>query len=115
MDGRVQLPVISYLRTRFGVEYVDMVTEAGPVAVLSEATGGAAAQRIHDRVTLLLERHQSRGLAVAAHHDCAGNPVTASRQQEQLRACLRLLRERYPAIPVVALWIDENGLVQERS
>ena len=30
MDGRVRLPVISYLRERFGVQHVDVITEAGP-------------------------------------------------------------------------------------
>ena len=35
MDGRVQLPVIYYLKERFGVPYVDVITEPGPVALLS--------------------------------------------------------------------------------
>ena len=35
IDGRVQLPVITYLQNRFGVKFVDNVTEAGPVGVLS--------------------------------------------------------------------------------
>ena len=30
MDGRVQLPVISYLMERFGVQYVDAITGPGP-------------------------------------------------------------------------------------
>ena len=29
-DGRVQLPVISYLQKRFNVQYVDSITEPGP-------------------------------------------------------------------------------------
>ena len=113
MDGRVQLPVISYLRERFGVEYVDDVTEAGPVRLLSTPDGGAAAQSIRDRVTVSVERHQSRGLAVVAHHDCAGNPVTQAEQEQQLRASLRLLREWFPAVPAVGLWVDEHWQVRE--
>jgi len=30
MDGRVQLPVINYLKERFSANYVDMITEPGP-------------------------------------------------------------------------------------
>ncbi len=113
MDGRVQLPVNAYLRERFGVAYVDTVTEAGPVAALTGPADAAAVRGIHERVMLSLERHGSRGLAVAAHHDCAGNAVPPERQQEQLRACLRLLGERFPAIPIVALWVDEHWRVHE--
>jgi hypothetical protein len=115
LDGRIQLPVISYLRERFGVEYVDVVTEAGPAGLLSGPADGARVQGIYECVTLSLERHQSRGLAVVAHHDCAGNPVPAATQQRQLRACLPLLRERFPAISVVALWVDEHWQVGELS
>ena len=34
MEGRTQLPVIAYLKKKFEVDYVDMVTEAGPVKIL---------------------------------------------------------------------------------
>jgi len=29
MDGRVQLPVIHWIKENYGVDYVDMITEAG--------------------------------------------------------------------------------------
>ncbi len=115
MDGRVQIPVISYLSERFGVEFVDVVTEAGPTAALCEPVDRAAVQSIYEHVTLSIEHHQSQGLAVVAHHDCARNPVGADKQQEQLRAARSLLRERFPAIPVVALWVDEKWRVEEIS
>ncbi|HOP76783.1 MAG TPA: hypothetical protein PLD05_04790 [Thermogutta sp.] len=35
MDGRTQGPVISYLKERFGVDYVDNSTEAGPDGLFS--------------------------------------------------------------------------------
>ncbi len=36
MDGRIQIPVIDYVKKRFHVRYVDMITEPGPVRILSE-------------------------------------------------------------------------------
>jgi hypothetical protein len=36
MDGRVQLPVNKYLQKRFNVAYVDSITEAGPVRIISD-------------------------------------------------------------------------------
>ena len=36
MDGRTQIPVIEYIKNKFGVDYVDMVTEPGPNKILAE-------------------------------------------------------------------------------
>ncbi len=36
MDGRIQLPVNHYVRERFGVTYVDTITEAGVNKVIAE-------------------------------------------------------------------------------
>ena len=113
IDGRIQIPVISYLKKRFDVEYVDVVTEAGPAAALCDSTDGAAVQSICEHVTLSIEHHGSRGLAVIAHHDCARNPVGADTQQEMLRGARSFLRERFPELPVVALWVDEQWQVTE--
>ena len=38
MDGRVQEPVIAYLKQRLGVAYVDSITLAGPIKTLAERT-----------------------------------------------------------------------------
>lgn len=38
MDGRTQVPVIEFMKSRCGVDYVDMVTEPGPVKILAERT-----------------------------------------------------------------------------
>jgi hypothetical protein len=38
IDGRVQLPVIEFLKNRFGVDFVDCITEAAPVRILAGET-----------------------------------------------------------------------------
>ncbi len=113
MDGRVQLPVIDYLRTRFGVEYVDIVSEAAPVGILSSQPDSNAAESIFVRVEVSLEKHQSRGIAIVAHYDCAGNPVSDVDQLEQLRSCLHFVSRRYPHLNVIGLWVDAKWEVDE--
>jgi hypothetical protein len=39
MDGRTQIPVTDYVRKKYKVEYVDMITEPGPIKVLAAAYG----------------------------------------------------------------------------
>ena len=38
MDGRVQIPVITYLKERFKADYVDVVSEPGPNRILAEGS-----------------------------------------------------------------------------
>lgn len=115
IDGRVQIPVIAYLQNRFGVEYVDVVTEAGPVGILSQRADSSDAKSIYRRVELSILAHFSQVTAVVAHHDCAGNPVSDSEQKQQLRICLEILSQRYPRMEVVGLWLDQNWAVHAHS
>lgn len=113
MDGRVQLPVIYYLKERFGVPYVDVITEPGPVALLSSDPESDASRSIFQRVEVSLNAHHSKGIAMVAHYNCAGNPVSDAEQREQMRVCLRVLAKRYPAVALIGLWVDDTWAVSE--
>ncbi len=73
-DGGVQTPVFHYLKGRWSADYVDMITEPGPVKVLSEGRDVATLDPIR-RMEASVGKHGSRCVAVVRHHDCAGNPV----------------------------------------
>ncbi len=115
MDGRVQLPVINYLMERFGVEYVDSITEPGPVKILAEQTDQALLDSILKRVSVSTEKHGSKSIAICAHPDCAGNPVDDETQKDQLRKATELLKGQYPNTEVLTLWLDINWDVYELS
>jgi len=113
MDGRGQLPVIYYLKERFGVPYVDVITEPGPVALLSSQPESDASHSIFRRVEVSLNVHHSRGIAMVAHVDYAGNPVSDAEQREQMRGCLHVLAKRYPGVALIGLWLDDTWAVSE--
>ncbi len=113
MDGRVQLPVIAHLKERFAADYVDMITEAGPIGILSSQPDSPASRSIFDRIDVSVRAHKSKHIAVVGHHGCAGNPVSEARQREQLRTCLDRLARRYPQLECVGLWVDETWSVHE--
>ena len=113
MNGRIQEPVLEYLRKRFAVEYVDNITQAGPAAVLSKDPRSDSSNSLLKLVDISIQAHGSTRLAVVAHHDCAGNPVPAADQQHQLAICLRILSDRYPKIDLIALWLDEEFNIHE--
>ena len=111
MDGRTQLPVIEWVKREYGVEYVDAVTEPGPVKILAEAPEGPAALSIRERVAISVEKHGSKTVAVVTHFDCAGNPVPKDAQLEQLAKALVTVRDWGFDAEVVGVWVDENWQV----
>jgi len=113
MDGRVQHEVRKFLINRFGVEYVDAITEPGPVGILATDPESDVAGEIYRMIDISIEAHKSRGLAIVAHHDCAGNPKPREEQLEDLRESAEILRARYPGQVVVALWVGEEWTVTE--
>ena len=113
MDGRVQLPVINYLMERFGVEYVDSVTEPGPVKILAEQADPILLDSILKRVSISTDKHSSKSIAICAHADCAGNPVDDQTQKQQLIDAVKTLQDKCSNVEIIKLWIDENWDVQE--
>ncbi|MHC4216418.1 MAG: carbonic anhydrase [Planctomycetota bacterium] len=113
MDGRVQLPVIAFLKEYFKVEYVDTITEAGPVRVFDKTSDLAMLNSLYSRVDISVDRHASKGLAVCAHSDCAGNPIDDDQQKQQLQRAVIFLREKYPNIEIIGLWVDQEHHVHK--
>ena len=93
MDGRTQLPVIEYLKKKYGVDYVDSITEPGPIKILAERTYLTIIDQIKKRVGISVEKHGSRHIAVVGHHDCAGNPTDQETQLKQIDASIKLISE----------------------
>jgi hypothetical protein len=113
MDGRVQLPVIMYLKKRFNVEYVDSITEPGPNLILSEQKNSVSNQSILERLKISIERHNSVGVALVGHHDCAGNPASKEDQLVQIQKAITFLRQKYEKLVLIGLWVDESWKVHE--
>jgi hypothetical protein len=115
MDGRVQLPVIGYLTARFGVDYVDVVTEPGPNRILARHEDAVMCESILRRVGLSLQRHNSVGIAIAGHYGCASNPGGQREQAADILTAVKHLQQCFPQLPVIGLWVNERWEVIEVS
>jgi len=113
MDGRTQLPVIEWMKRTLGVDYVDSVTEPGPVKVLAEAPRSQPAHSMLGRTAISVEKHGSHHVAVVAHFDCAGNPEPKEVQLGQLERAVAAVRGWGFAVTVIGLWVDENWQVEK--
>ncbi len=113
MDGRVQEPVIKYLKKRFNVDYVDTITEPGPNLILAEQSDAHAIDSILRRLKISIEKHNSKAVAIVGHHDCAGNPAPRELQFVHIEKAIHFIGQSYPNIEIIGLWIDEDWRVNE--
>ena len=90
MDGRVQEPVLRWMKQRFEVDYVDMITEPGPDKIMTSGPVDAL-ESIKRRVSISVNAHASRVVAVAVHHDCAGYPVSKEEHLAALSKCIDII------------------------
>ncbi|MFC2009020.1 carbonic anhydrase [Chloroflexota bacterium] len=108
MDGRVQVPVNEWMRSRYGVAYVDTVTEPGPIKILAELQPDSAVESIKQRTDISVHKHGSSVIAVVAHYDCAGNPVDKDTQMGQLALSIAQVKAWGYDVPIIGLWVDEE-------
>lgn len=111
MDGRPQRKVADYLTTSFGVRHLDTITTAGLVRHIAEETDQT--DTLLDNLEVSVDKHGSHQIAVVAHHDCAGNPVSDKQQRQQVASAVSRIREFYPEAEVVGLWLNENWIVEK--
>jgi len=112
MDGRIQESVISYIKKEYNVLFVDMITNVGPVKILSNKSDKNL-QSIISCIDISLEKHKSKGIAIVAHYDCAGNPVSDEKQKKLLQKSVTFLVNKYINISVCGLWIDKNRKIKK--
>ncbi len=108
MDGRVQIPVIKWLKKECKVDYVDMITEPGPNKILAEEKDKTSILSIKRRVEISVEKHNSKIIALIAHHDCAGNPVEKEIQLKHLLSAIQTIKSWDFDAQIIGLWVDEN-------
>ena len=109
MDGRVQLPVINWIRETYQVDFVDVVTEAGMDGVLSKQEDISEILRsINISVTL----NKSTRLFVVGHHDCRGNPVDEPTHHQQIASAVNRLKTHWTKQPITGLWVNPQWSVE---
>ncbi|WP_226585608.1 carbonic anhydrase [Halobacillus litoralis] len=111
MDGRVQLPVIHWMQERYGTEYIDMITEAGPTKFLLEGSEDQLVS-VQAKIKISADNHGSNVVAVVGHHNCAGNPVEREVKEGQIKESVDLVKSWGFNVDVIGLYVNENWEVE---
>ncbi|MCF7826635.1 MAG: hypothetical protein K9M55_08195 [Candidatus Marinimicrobia bacterium] len=110
MDGRVQDPVNEWMKARTGATFIDVITEAGPDRIM--ASTATASRLILKRILVSRDSHGSKEIALVAHHDCAGNPVSKAKHLEHLVQSGKIMATWSLGMTIHMLWVDKNGGVE---
>ena len=110
MDGRVQLPVLQWIKDNYRVDFVDVITEAGMDEVLSNQED---VREILRSITISVNINKSTRLFVVGHYDCRGNPVEENIHHQEISSAVKRLKEHWPALEIVGLWVNKNWAVEK--
>lgn len=106
IDGRAQAPVSDWVKVHGHVTYVDTATIPGADHVLAEGQHDLVAT-LRRNIEVSVHRHHSAIIAVAGHHDCAANPVSAEEHQRMIRAAVAVVHGWGLPVRVVGLWVND--------
>ncbi len=110
MDGRVQLPVINWMKQTYAVDYVDEITEAGADKFVAQGTPEKL-EWLKEKVAISVNKHGSKVVAIAGHDDCAGNPVSKEIHLDHIAKAVEIIQSWDFNAEVIGLWIDDNWKV----
>ncbi len=108
MDGRIQDAAADFIRDHFDVDFVDTVTDAGPVGSLSGGNEAISASLLRC-VGISVQVNRSVGIAVAGHEGCAGHRVEEEQHRRDTVAAAAAVAAAFPDLEVVPLFVYLSG------
>lgn len=113
-DGRVQYPVLDYLKKNFDIDFFDSANEAGPLRTLTKKSDKCRLITLKEQIRASLEDHDSKFIALVGHHDCTDNPGDRAFQEDQLDQSLDYLQRSFgTGITYLGLYVNERWEVEE--
>jgi len=113
-DGRVQYPVMDYLKRHYDFDFFDSANEAGPLRTLTKNSDKCRLTTLKEQIRTSLEEHASQFIALVGHHDCTDNPGDRAFQEKQMDEVLDYLQRSFgTSITYVGLYVNEHWEVEE--
>ncbi len=113
-DGRVQYPVMDYLKKQYEFDFFDSANEAGPLRTLTKNSDKCRLITLKEQIRTSLEEHDSKFIALVGHHDCTDNPGDSAFQEKQMDEALDYLQRSFgTGITYVGLYVNEHWEVEE--
>lgn len=111
MDGRVQLPVLQWIKEHRKVDFVDVITEAGMDGVLADPKHDI--NEILYSIKISVTLNKSTGLFVVGHYDCRGNPSNDEQHHQHIIEAIKRVKSYWETHSVTGLWVNKDWQVEE--
>ncbi len=108
MDGRIQAPLMAWIKENFPVDFVDVITEPGIDRIISE---NQDLDPIKKKIDISINAHKSELVIVSGHFDCAGNPVSDAEHIAQIKDGVDVISAWNPNLKVIGVWVDDSWIV----
>jgi len=113
IDGRTQEPVIDFMKKKYDIDGVDMVTFPGVDGIISSSENSDEIALLRNAVSISVEKHRSRIIAVVGHFDCAGNPGNREHHYAHVRSAVHEVKSwNFPA-QVFGFYVNEKQQIEE--
>lgn len=113
IDGRTQEPVIDFMKQKYGIDGVDMVTFPGVDGVISSLGNFNTIALIRNAVSISIEKHGSRIIAVVGHSDCAGNPGNREHHYAHIRKAVQQVSSWNFDAKIVGFYVNDKWQIEE--
>ncbi len=113
IDGRTQEPVIDFMKQEYGIDGVDMVTFPGVDGLISSLGNFNTIALIRNAVSISVERHGSRIIAVVGHFDCAGNPGNREHHYAHIRKAVQQVSSWNFDAKIVGFYVNDKWQIEE--
>jgi hypothetical protein len=113
IDGRTQQVVIDYMKQKYNIDGVDMVTFPGADGIFSSGEHSDGIPLIQRAVSISTERHGSHIIAVVGHYDCAGNPGDREHHYTHIRRAVSEVSSWNLQAQVIGLYVNDKRQIEE--
>ena len=113
IDGRTQEPVIDFMKQKYDIDGVDMVTFPGVDGVISNRENSDEIAFIRNAVSISIEKHRSRIIAVVGHFDCAGNPGNREHHYAHIQRTVHEVSSWSFRAQVVGFYVNDKKQIEE--
>ena len=112
IDGRIQLPVSNWIKQKYSVDYVDVITHPGSDKIIGEKNIEGNSE-IKTKTLVSINAHNSKLVVISGHHDCAGNPVSKEMHLTQIKKSINIIKSWNCPVTVIGVWINDQWEIEE--
>lgn len=109
IDGRVQLPVLHWIREQYQIDFVDVITAAGMDRVLASQDN---IDEIIRSINISINVNKSVRIFIIGHYDCRGNLVDEKAHYEHISKSVKRLKAHWPKLEIIGLWVNSHWQVE---